>query len=417
MQIAAPLLINRLATIYVVLFCFVPPMQVGTAYRMIAIVSAVVWLLTALVVDPRFVNGKVKNLIILSVMCIGFMFLWRLNVEGPADAFANVLQTIIIILIGLMSFFMFKNDRKFSEVILTIVLIVICYYCITTIQATIDNPYASRIANSEWLEERFEGNANVGLYGYVYMCVFILPVLLYKILNKVHINKAFDILSYAAVVLIYVMVLLAGYMIAIVCTILSTIMIVAFRKTSVINIIFTIVIGFLILIFYDKIIEKLIEFISIIIGDNPVYNTKLDGFLQLYQEGEMGDSAWGSRFKNYSASWMNIVKYPIAGCYFFGSTGGGGHSAILDTIGRYGWLTAVIYFEIIWKYPKKVYSYKSRKHLLYKVMLVIALLFGMLDPYTQEMAIPWFLMTPFMVYKDEEQENIKARKFGEMTNG
>ena len=413
MQKSAMLLINRLATIYVVLFCFVPPMQVGTSYRLIAIMSAGIWLLTALLIDPRFLNGKVKNLALLSLACISFMFIWRLNIESAGSAFTNLIQTIIIFLIAFMSFFIFKNDRLFLDVILTIVLILICYYCITTIQATIENPYASRIANSEWLADRYEGNENVGLYGYVYMCVFILPALLFKVLNKVHVNKMFDFLSYIAISLIYVMTLLAGYMIAIVCVVVSTIMIIVLRKTSLLKIIMVLSLGILVLVFYDKIMEVVINFISRIIGDNPVYNTKLDGFLQLYEEGELGESAWGARFKNYGMSWSNIVKYPFVGCYFWGNVGGGGHSTILDTIGRYGWFTAALYFTIVWKYPKLVYSYQSRKHLLYKVMMVIALIFGLLDPYTQEMAIPWFLMIPFIVYKDSEQKNVTKQEIGD----
>lgn len=409
MRTSSMVLINRLAAAYVMLFCFVPPIQVGTIYRLIAIGSAGVWLLTALFIDPYFINGRVKNLLLLSLLCLGFMFLSRLNIESIGSAFTNLIQTIIIIIVAFISFFMFKNDRKFLSVILTIVLILICYYCITTIQATIENPYASRIANSEWLEERWEGNENVGLYGYVYMCVFVLPTLLYKVLNHIKINKLFDFLSYVAIFLIYIMVMLAGYMIAMLCTVVSTVMVLIFRKSSPIKTIVILTIALFVLVFYKEIIEVGIKFVSVIIGDNPVYNTKLDGFLKLYQAGELGDSAWGERFSNYAASCSNVVKYPFVGSYFWGDSGGGGHSTVLDTVGKYGWISAILYFTIVWKYPRLVYVRQNKKHILYTTMLVVSLIFGLLDPYTQEMAVSWFLMTPFIVYMDDMQ-SIKMEK-------
>lgn len=406
MHVSSLRFFNRIAATWVILFCFVPSFQVASIYRLIAIIASCVWLLTALIIDPNFITGKVINFIFIGMLCIGLMFLWQLNVNSMSTAFAYVIQPIIIILIGLISMYSVKNDIVFLNIVITIILILVCYYCITTIKATYENPYASRIANSEWLEERFEGNENVGLYGYVYMCVFLVPILLYKILRGIRINRLADFLSYIVLALIFVMVLFAGYMIAIACTIIGILMVLLLNKMSTPRVILVMCIGVLILAYHQQIISSFIEFLAQIIGDNPVYNNKLDGFLLLYEEGELGDSSWGGRFSNYAASFQNIVKYPVAGCYLFGKAGGGGHSTVLDTFGKYGWVTACLYFTITWKYPRKIVPFVQKKHLLYTVVLVLSLIFGFLDPYCQEMALPWFVVMPYIVYL-EQQKNAK----------
>ena len=186
-----------------------------------AIVASFVWMITALKISSGLITKKMGRFIEISALCIVAMFLWRINIGSIGAAFSNVLQPIIIVLVALISMYMFEHDPQFFNIMVTVILILLCIYCVITIQATLENPYASRIANSEWLEERYEGNEHVGLYGYVYMCVFLVPILLYKIIKGIHINRIADLLSYVAVVLIINMIEMAGYMIAIFCTILG----------------------------------------------------------------------------------------------------------------------------------------------------------------------------------------------------
>ena len=413
MHISPLRLLNRIAAIYLVLFCFVPPMQVGIIYRVPAIAAAIVWVLTALLIDPYLINGRVRNFVLIGAACLILMFLWRLNVQSPARAFAGLLQTIIAVLIALIAFHSFKSDLALLQFLFTMVLALICYYCVTTIIATVDNPYASRIANSEWLENRFEGNENVGLYGYVYMCVFLLPVLQYKIACKIKINRIADVLTYVAVVLIAVMVLLAGYMIAIVCALIGILLTWLLCKPSGLRTVFAILMLLVVLLFYDWIIQAVIEGVSVLIGDNPVYNTKLDGFRVLYEGGNILQSTWYGRIKNYRHSFACVTGYPILGSYFFGVTGGGGHSSVLDTIGKFGWVTAFLYFTMMWIYPRKIVPNGPRKHTLYTVGFVMLVSFGLFDHYAQEISLPIFLMIPYIIFMEKAQKEQQLTQDGE----
>lgn len=415
MRISSLRFINRCAAAYIIIFCFVPPIQVDDFYRMLAIGASAMWLLSALTIHPGFIDFKVRNFLIISSLFIFLMFVWRLNVDSFGVSFSRSIQSIIIVLVALISMYSLKNDIQFVNIMITIMLILICFYCITTIQGTIENPYAARIANSEWLDNRFEQNKNVGLYGYVYMCVFLVPLLLYKILNKLKINPYADFLTYVALVLILVMVALAGYMVAILCTVVGIIMIALRRQPISIRIVIMIVFGFLFGLFYQQIMSGFITFITSIIGDNPVYGNKLSGFLALYGEGNLEDSSWYGRFTNYAASFRNITQYPIVGCYLFGERGGGGHSEVLDAFGRYGWVTAWLYLTVLWKYPRKVFPYGPKKHSLYTVILIMSIIFGVLDPYSQEMCLPWFFVMPYIIYLETKMKlkNLEYKNIGE----
>ena len=410
MKVSPVRLINRISAACVILFCFVPSVQVEDIYRAIAIAASIVWIITALSISSGVISKKMWNYLLIAASCVILLFLWRLNISTFDVAFTNVLQPIIMILVALISMFMLEHDPKFLEIMLTVILILICIYCAITIKATIENPYASRIANSDWLEERYEGNEHVGLYGYVNMSVFLVPILLFKIIRKIHINRIADIVSYAALVLMLVMIALAGYMIAIFCTAIGFLMILLFNKISTLRVILLITVCILIWVYQEQLITGAIEFARLIIGDNPVYNDKLDGFLLLYEEGELSDSAWGDRISKYIASFRCILDYPLVGCYFHGVEAGGGHSTIMDTIGRFGWLTAFLYFKIMWDYPRKFVAEVSNRHLLYVVVLLVSVIFGMLDPYCQEMALPWFVVMPYIVYLEKEQLNDMNRR-------
>ena len=142
--------------------------------------------------------------------------------------------------------------------------------------------------------------------------------------------------------------------------------------------------------------------------DNPVYHTKFRDFRMLFLGADFsGETVYG-RFKNYSASWSNIVNYPILGCYFYGKSGfGGGHSAILDIFGRYGWGTAVLYLILILVSPHSIAGKQEKWTLLNYVLLFLTLLFGFFDPFFQELSIAIYFVFPFVMRAATKQEEEK----------
>lgn len=391
-------LINRISAIYVICWTFVPSVQVGDIYRIFAINFALLWILTALSTNTSFLR-KNQMYIILSVISVVLVIFLKMQIGSVSSAITTTIQSIIMLIIGLMAIFYFEIDRDFLETVLTVVLILIAVYSFTTIKGLIENPYASRIANSEWLAERFEGNENIGLYGYIYMCVFFEIFLCLLKKYKIKVNKIFDIMAIVDIVLIICMVAMAGYTIAIFCVTCGVASVHLFDSNKPIRNIYVIFVLLGVVANYKMIAEFVLNILPGIVGDNPVYTSKIDEFrmLLLYNNSTVGDV--GERFSNYSKSVEMILRYPFIGANIFGKQLGGGHSFILDYIGRYGFAVAGGYFYLFFTMPHRIGTYKHKWNQGDWIFFIIAFVFLLSDPISQELAIAFFWMFPFVQYR------------------
>ncbi len=387
-------LINRLAALYIVCWVFIPPLQVDEIYRNLAVALAIVWVVTSIYNDSQFFSEN-KVFIVASIACAALMILWRCGIGSLSSAITNTIQFIIFIIIAAISLYYQKNDFSFLKIMMTVMLALVLIFSITTIQGVLEDPYAARIATSEWLEGRFERNPNVGLYGYIYMAVFLLPMLIYIKLNGVRVNKLFDILAIVDIIVVFPMIILSGYMIANVCCLLGCIIVILTQRATPVRIVGLIALGLFFVFYYESIVTAVFDGLIDLLGDNPVYSEKLADFKSLFLEGDTTGGTVDGRFDNYSSSLRNIINYPVLGAYFFGDLGGGGHSSILDMLGRFGWGISIIYFYILMKFPHSIFDDGSRWNVINYIIVILLIVFGITDPYPQELAIAVFLFFPF----------------------
>lgn len=402
--------VNQAFAMYILLFSFVPPIQLGNIYRIIAVGCAVLWLVIASMQQPSFLQGIVSKYTLLVFTLVVVLFLLNYFVSTLSLAFTNNLQMIIVMLVGFISFYYSRYDKEFYQFAIAFLLVVICIFCVTTIQGTLDNPYASRIANSEWLEDRFEGNENIGLYGFVYMCVLILPSLNYMRRNRSMQSKTLSLLTLVASILFSIMILLAGYLIALICWILAILLPLYERLNARTKLLLLIFIGFVIIGFYTEIISGIFSVARTLVGDNIVYLKKLDAFEAFFDSRTITGDLLG-RTKNYQASLNNLIKYPIVGSYILGKIPeGGGHSWLIDNLARYGILPTLLLANLYWKYPRKVIDIDLKGNVLATTILIIVIIFGITDPYPQEMGIALFFFMPFALMLEREKRQAIGEK-------
>ena len=393
--------LEKLCALYVILWIFVPPVQVGTIYRVLAVGCAGLWFLCVLFRDSKTFTFLGKYLFI-GGLCAVLMIVWAFGSYSIGDAVVHHLQFIIMLVCGAIATYYMNTDREFVRIMIGVCLLVISFFCITTMQGVLENPYAARIANSEWLEGRFEQNKNVGLYGYVYMCVLIAPMLLYKMVKKIKINRFMDTVTFIAFILILGMGILSGYMIANLCLLLGCGLVIILHKTSIARIMVFAVLIFAFIIFYKDIVAAFFDLFSNLLGDNPAYGQKIREFRALFLEGNTAGVTVDERFSNYQVSFARIVQYPIIGSLLFGVVGGGGHSTVLDTIGKYGWLIAVLYFYLLWKYPFEIYKNKHTQ--MVKILILIVIVFSVFDPFSQELSVALYLFFPYVIFIADEHD-------------
>lgn len=390
---------------YFILWTFIPPMQVGTVYRVLAILSLAFWLLFSL---TRQVVTRFSKYILLSfVSIIGCIILRYFVYRSLFTAINNTLQWIIILSVGFIIQYYIEYDSRYLFRLFNVILIVVPIFCVTTIRADLANPYASRIANSEWLSERFEANKNVGLYGFVFMCVFILPCLVYY-LKVVKLKFAKKLLVLTNVVLIGGMIAVAGYSLAIACAVLGCgiVLFVDLKKPLRLYILMILTIAFLFA--YRTILASILEFLLQLSKNNIVLQGKFTEFyLYLISGSQSGNLA--DRFKNYSNSVYSVLHYPFLGAYFWGQTGGGGHSFILDSIGKLGWIIGGLVLHLMLRVPFKISRF-GKKTILELSIFVTWLLFLFADPICQELSVAIFVVFPIIQMITSEYGNAPQRE-------
>lgn len=405
--------LEKVCALYVVLWIFIPPVQVGTIYRLLAIGCAGLWALLVFLRDETLLN-KLGKYLLIAILCVALMIIWSLGVYSIITAITRNLQFIIMLICGMMATYYMKTDKEFIQILIGACLMGIIIFCTTTIIALIEDPYAARIANSEWLEGRFEANKNVGLYGYVYMCVLIAPMLLYKMIKKIKLAPFMDALFLLSFIIIVAMTAMSGYMIANFCLLLGCGLVIIFKKITILRIFVFITIIFLFVIFYQDIIEVFFDVLSKLFGNNPAYGQKIAEFKELFLNGDIGGVTVDERFSNYEDSLELVYNYPIIGSFICGKIGGGGHSALFDTIGKYGWLIAILYFYLFWKHPFEIYKNKTPQ--LIKILMVVVVIFSIFDPYSQELSIALYLFFPYIIYIVDNHDMRKTESI-ESTEG
>lgn len=405
-------IINYLAASYVLLFVFIPPMQVGTLYRLVAIACSVIFFITGNGLGQVWMNEQSKKYLFVCLGCSALMIFTSSFVYGVSVAITRNIQFIITCIVGYIGLYYFENDPEFLDKWMIVALFAILFFSITTIQGLIENPYASRIANSEWLEDRFEGNENVGLYGYVYMCILLFPMLLYKVTSRVKVNIVFDILCILDLVVIFIMGINAGYMIGIFCLLLGSMIVLMLRKITATRILVVVMISILFIMFYRDIVTSVFEFAKNLFRDNPIYQDKIRDFSELFLDGTTTGHSVDSRFSNYYDSIKDILQYPIVGSFLFGVSNGGGHSSVFDTLGKYGLLTSFLYFWIMWKFPLDIYKTKNNEyHVVKFATMTLFIIFGIFDPYGKTLSLSTLIFMPYFMFISDRHEEKQQAEF------
>ncbi len=394
--------IEKFCALYVILWIFVPPVQVGSVYRLAAVACAALWLF-CVTMQNKSALTDLKRYLSFALPCMALMIIQRAFAYSFARAFANSIQFIIIVICGIITTYYMKYDRDFIRILLLAAMIAISIFCVTTIQGLIEDPYAARIANSEWLSGRFEGNENVGLYGYIYMCVIIAPMLLYLLMNKIKVTRFFDLLVWICFILISVMTVLSGYMIAMFCYFLGCGLVLVFNKRNSFKFLLFIIFGIFVVLSYEQILSVVFSWLLDVFGRNLAYYEKICNLRDLFLSGDVTGITVAERMSDYMGSLKDLIRYPIIGSYLLGSSGRGGHSSVLDSIGKFGWLVSYLYFFILWKYPFEIYRTKY-KHTALNLIIIVVILFGVFDPYTQELCIPIYLFFPYILYRADMQK-------------
>ncbi len=322
--------IQKIAVLYLVIWTVSPPLQVDTIYRIIALACAVVWVAIWFIRENPITLGKEQ------IGAIFFLIAVMVVVYFEKYDFSALIKQIALIMLVICFMMTYFYDDKWDELagIVPIVLILLTIWNYNTVKILIEDHTIARLLVRDDETTYQYLKQGIGGYSLIYPQVCICPAIFAWIIKSFKNNKLFFAIG-AVWAYFYVRLLeLAGYSIALFASAIGLILLLFYRGK---NVVAAFIITILIFIGIMAAILYITPFREWILEtfDGMAVAKKVNDLVSTSESGVTGDSIQ-VRIDAYSNSLMDMLKYPIIGSLWRES--GGGHSAVLDTISKYGWL-------------------------------------------------------------------------------
>lgn len=319
------------------------------------------------------VLGKMLLLMIVSL----FVFIENINTRSISSFPLYLYGEFQTVLFGFIVL-SYDNEAREHKNKYLFWFVIACYVItsITTVIGNIRYPLASRIlATGDVFSVAFYTAKNIGGFTFVYELVLLIPLIIYMFKNSM-INKW---LSAGLIVLLGYTIIKTEYTTAFLFFILSLLLF--FIPNLTIKKIYVLLGVFVILFvvnvdYFADLLRRLGQNL-----ESEIFSTRFNE-LALMLEGEdiIDTGNAGSRAELYRRSFNAFVNSDFVGSW--SNIGIGGHSFILDTMGRYGVLGIIAIFVVyVTIYSLFVKPYKSEKFYPYLFYVyIMAMVLAFLNP-------------------------------------
>lgn len=336
-------LIQKFAVLYLVIWTISPPLQIGTVYRIAALACAGIWFVIWFIRENPVILGKDQvGAIFFLILVIGVAYFEKSNLSNVLKQIAMIMLVICF----LMNHFYKERWGELSGLI-PVILILLIIWNSNTINALTEDPSIARQlvrddeATYTYLQQ------GVGGYSLIYPQVCICPAIFAWIIKAFKNNKLLFAVGIVWLVSYIWLLSIAGYSIAIFASATGAVLLLFYRgksATAAFMVAAAIFIGIMAAIMYiDSFRNWLLEFF-----DGTAVAKKINDLASTNETGQTGESIQ-VRINAYSNSIVDIIRYPVIGSLWRGS--GGGHSAFLDKLSKYGLFGAYMFSKMFYCVP------------------------------------------------------------------
>ena len=322
--------IQKIAVLYLIVWTISPPLQVDTVYRIIALGCAVLWAGIWFIRETPVTLGKEQ------LGAIIFLIAVMIVIYFEKYSFSALIKQIAMIMLVICFMMTYFYDDKWDELagIVPIVLILLTVWNYKTFSILIEDHTIARLLVRDDVTTYDYLRQGIGGYSLIYPQVCISPLILAWTFKAFRNNKLFFAIGVAWAYTFVRFLELAGYSVALFASTIGLILLLFYRGKNAIP---AFMITILVFIGIMAAILYVIPFREWILEtfDGMAVARKVNDLVSTSESGVTGDSIQ-VRIDAYSNSLGDILKYPIIGSLW--RENGGGHSAILDTFSKYGWL-------------------------------------------------------------------------------
>lgn len=368
-------LFQKIAVLYIIIWTISPPLQVDLIYRLIALACAIVWVVIWVIRENPITFGKEQ------IAAVFFLIAVLLVVFFEKYDFESIIKQIALIMLVICFMMTYFYDDKWDELagIVPIVLILLTVWNYKTFNILVEDHTIARLlvrddeTTYEYLRQ------GIGGYSLIYPQACISPLILAWIYKSLKHNKLFFVIGVAWIYTYVRLIELAGYSIALFTSAIGLLLLVFYRGKNIIVAFIITILAFAGIMAAIMYIAPFREWI-LETFDGTAVARKVNDLVYGSETGVTGDSIQ-LRINAYSASIMDMIRYPLIGSLWRES--GGGHSALLDITSKYGILGGYAFSMMFYHVPLHYKHRYSDKFIMCtaNATLVTLLFVSLLDSY------------------------------------
>ncbi len=335
--------IQKIAVLYLIAWTISPPLQVDTIYRIIALACAVLWVGIWFIRETPITLGKEQ------VGAIIFLIAVMIVVYFEKYDFSVLIKQIALIMLVICFIMTYFYDDKWGELygIVPIVLILFTIWNYKTFSILIEDHTIARLLVRDDETTYLYLRQGIGGYSLVYPQVCICPLILAWSFKALKNNKLFFAIGTVWAYTFIRLLELAGYSIALFASCIGLILLLFYKGRNAVPAFLVTVVAFMgvmaAILYIPSFREWILETF-----DGTAVARKVNDLVSASETGVTGDSIQ-VRITAYLGSIKNIFKYPLIGSLW--RDGGGGHSALLDIVSKYGLLGGYAFSMMFYHVP------------------------------------------------------------------
>ena len=368
-------LFQKIAVLYIIIWTISPPLQVDLIYRLIALACAVAWVVIWVIRENPITFGKEQIAAVFFLIAVlAVVYVEKYDIE-------SIIKQIALIMLVICFMMTYFYDDKWDELagIVPIVLILLTVWNYKTFNILVEDHTVARLlvrddeTTYEYLRQ------GIGGYSLIYPQACISPLILAWIYKSFKHNKLFFAIGVAWIYTYVRLIELAGYSIALFTSAIGLILLAFYRGKNIIVAFIITILAFAGIMAAIMYIAPFREWI-LETFDGTAVARKVNDLVYGSETGVTGDSIQ-LRINAYSASIMDMIRYPLIGSLW--RENGGGHSALLDIMSKYGIFGGYAFSMMFYHVPLHYKHRYSDKFIMCtaNATLVTLLFVSLLDSY------------------------------------
>ncbi len=377
--------IQMLCLAYLVAWAISPPLAIGDVYRALALVSAALWAAIELL-RPDNIFFKPSGTVLLVFVYLFYTVCIEMIVPDQANI-ARQYQSWIMLMFLLIHESYRRRGIWRMRPLFWIALLLFPIWLYTTLRGyTTFGSNASRLVTRASAQSQELQDAGIGGFGLIYSVMVSIPILAYFVIAPSRVNwdaiagsaakrGAAWLLIFLNLALSIIVVFNAGYMIAVLITLVSLGLVSTIRSRSPWSIAVLVVASLSVFTIAAYALEPLADF-AVAETQGTLLAPKARDFRASLEESKSVGTVKG-RSERYTRSMQLFIENPVIGTLSIDDVGK--HSAILDRFAEYGIIFGSIFAYLLFSLPLRVLRHSARNFGVALSVVFVVILFSMLN--------------------------------------